>query len=135
MRLDGILALVLACLSLLAPRRPNSTSVMEIGGEQLSGAQEGAQRYRLMPRGYPRDGRPPGPKPRGHAMPRLDWDRPLMFENGCPAVLLETCMHGFVNYPDRTRLVQQVGVEGMSGLWYVKEDGRSGLPGFSLRNA
>src|SRR6266576_4097566 len=71
---------------------------------------------------------------RGRREMRLDWDKPIQFENGEPCHLLETRPGGFEQFRDRTRLIQRDGVEGITALWFMPEDGKSTWPGFNVVN-
>lgn len=67
-------------------------------------------------------------------MTTLDWSKPIQFENGEPCELIETAPDGTGNFPDRTRIVHRIGVEGMPALWWFKEDGKSNWPGYNIVN-
>lgn len=56
-------------------------------------------------------------------LPPIDWSKPLMHKDGQRVTLIETAPNGTGNFPDRTRIVNREGVEGMTALWWFKEDG------------
>lgn len=70
----------------------------------------------------------------------LDWTKPIRFKNGDRAELIETCPNGSPNFPDCTRIVRRLDQDTsttggvMSSIWWFKEDGKSGAPGYSLEN-
>jgi len=70
----------------------------------------------------------------------LDWNKPIQFQNGERCELIETWPNGSPNFPDRTRIVRRLDVDTsttgglMSSVWWFKEDGKSGWPGYNIVN-
>jgi len=66
----------------------------------------------------------------------LNWDKPIQFENGEPAKLIETWLNGTPNFPEYTRIVHRLNepYHSQGSLWWFKEDGKSQTPGYNLVN-
>jgi hypothetical protein len=70
----------------------------------------------------------------GIDMATLDWTKPIEFENGEPCELIETCLEGFGQFPDCTRVIRRIGVDGITNTWFVREDGKTHWPGYNVIN-
>jgi hypothetical protein len=81
-------------------------------------------------------------------MPKLDWAKPIQFENGEPCELIETNLEGYKQwgkgpeglYP--TRMIHRLGLDEsttagiMAAHWFVYEDGQAPalLPTYKIIN-
>jgi hypothetical protein len=79
---------------------------------------------------------PPGGATKGNVLfgrDDLDWSKPIQFENGEPCELLKIWPNGSPNFSDKTHVIRRIGVEGMTSIWWVDQNGEGPALGDGYR--